>query len=100
SVAGLRGAVQPPPTFSAGTNMVECDWSPSATFTIGDDWLPGNYLIHLVGSGNEQRHIPFTVRDDQSTATFLVQSSVTTWQAYNLWGGYSLYGGTPIGRAR
>jgi hypothetical protein len=33
------------------------------------------------------------VRDDTSTAAYVIQSSVTTWQAYNLWGGYSLYYG-------
>ena len=33
------------------------------------------------------------MRDDRSTAAFVVQNSVTTWQAYNLWGGYDLYEG-------
>ena len=33
----------------------------------------------------------FVVRDDARPSTYLVQSSVTTFQAYNNWGGRSLY---------
>jgi len=33
------------------------------------------------------------VRDDTSRAAYLIQNSVTTWQAYNVWGGYDLYEG-------
>ena len=31
------------------------------------------------------------VRDDASTATYVIENAVTTWQAYNRWGGCSLY---------
>ena len=37
--------------------------------------------------------MPLTIRDDASTAAYVLQNSVTTWQAYNLWGDYSLYYG-------
>ncbi len=40
----------------------------------------------------------FVVRDDQSHADLLFQTSDTTWQAYNRYGGYSLYFGA-AGRA-
>jgi hypothetical protein len=33
------------------------------------------------------------VRDDSSTAAYVVQNSVTSWQAYNDWTGYNLYQG-------
>ena len=36
---------------------------------------------------------PLTIRDDASMASYVIQNSVTTWQAYNLWGDYSLYYG-------
>ena len=44
--------------------------------------------------------MPLTIRDDASMASYVLQNSVTTWQAYNLWGDYSLYYGPDrIGRA-
>jgi hypothetical protein len=74
-------------------NTVQCQWSPSLTVPIDKTWPPGAYLLKLVGDFGEQQYIPLCVRDDASTAAFVVQHSVTTWQAYNLWGGYSLYNG-------
>jgi hypothetical protein len=94
-VAGQR---QPPPTFTPGLNLVECHWAPSVSFTLGAGWPPGAYLLKLVGDGGQQQYVPLTVRDDASTAAYVIQNSVTTWQAYNLWGEYSLYyGATPGG---
>ena len=89
----LRGTQQPTPHFTAGVNLVECRWSPSWRVQVGDHWPPGSYLIRLEGAPDQQQYVPFVVRDDASEATYLVQSSVTTWQAYNPYGGYSLYGG-------
>jgi len=47
-------------------------------------------------------HIYFVVRDDASTSDLLLQTSDTTWQAYNRWGwGSSTYGSfDPAGPAR
>ena len=58
---------------------------------------PGLLPLKLVGNGGQQQYVPLTVRDDASTAAFVFQNSVTTWQAYNLYGDYSLYYG-PTGR--
>ncbi|MHB8681726.1 MAG: N,N-dimethylformamidase beta subunit family domain-containing protein [Acidimicrobiales bacterium] len=93
------GAVQPAPTVTPGVNTVSCKWSPSPTFKVDASWPPGAYLLKLVGDGGEQQFVPFCVRDDASVSAFLVQHSVTTWQAYNLWGGYSLYYGLVDGGA-
>jgi hypothetical protein len=87
------GTSQPPPTVTPGVNTVNCPWEPSLMLRITDRWPPGNYLLKLVGSGGEQQYIPLTVRDDTSSATYVMQNSVSCWQAYNLWGGYSLYFG-------
>src|SRR5690606_20440873 len=43
--------------------------------------------------------IPFIVRDDDGGSDILLQTSDTTWQAYNTYGGNSLYMGSPNGRA-
>jgi hypothetical protein len=87
------GVVQAASTLDPKTHMVEAPWQPSLQVAIDRTWPPGTYLLKLVGSGDEQSYIPLTVRDDHSTAAYVIQSSVTTWQAYNLWGGYSLYYG-------
>ena len=89
----VAGAVQAPATVTPVVNTVSCPWKPSLTMNVTSEWPPGNYLLKLVGSGAEQQYIPLTVRDDTSTATYVMQNSVSCWQAYNLWGGYSLYYG-------
>ncbi len=83
---------QPAPTLSAA-GTVSCPWKPTMTLSVTKDWPPGCYLLKLVGSGGEQQFVPLTVRDDTSMASYVMQNSVTTWQAYNLWGDYSLYYG-------
>jgi len=93
----VTGIEQPAPTVAAFLNMVQCPWTPSLTVPIDDSWPPGAYLLKLVGDFGEQQYIPLCVRDDASTAAFVVQHSVTTWQAHNLWGGYSLYNGLTAG---
>ena len=83
---------QPAPVVtSAGT--VSCPWTPTMMLSITTDWLPGSYLLKLVGSGGEEQFVPLTIRNDASMASYVIQNSVTTWQAYNLWGNYSLYYG-------
>jgi len=92
------GVAQPRPTRDERTNMVEATWGPSLSVTIGDDWLPGDYLFKLVSSTHAASWIPLTVRDDISHSPILINNSVTTWQAYNAWDGYDLYRG-PTGSA-
>ncbi len=93
-----RGRPQPPPVVTPGTGTVTCPWSPTTTISITKDWPPGCYLLKLVGNGGQEQFVPLTVRDDASTAAYVLQNSVTTWQAYNLYGDYSLYYG-PTARA-
>jgi hypothetical protein len=81
------------PVFTPGVNTVSCPWNPTLSVKVDATWPPGNYLLKLVGDAGQQQYIPLTVRDDTSTAAFVIQNSVSTWQAYNLWGDYSLYYG-------
>ena len=85
--------VQAAPVVTPGIGTVTCPWSPTLTLNITKDWLPGCYLLKLVGDGGEEQFVPLTIRDDASMASYVLQNSVTTWQAYNLWGSYSLYYG-------
>ncbi len=89
----VRATPQPAPTVSPGTGTVSCPWTPTLSLRIDDRWPPGCYLLKLVGSGGQEQFVPLTIRDDASTAAFVFQNSVTTWQAYNLYGDYSLYYG-------
>jgi hypothetical protein len=89
----VAAGAQPAPVVSLGIGTVTCPWSPTITLSIDDTWPPGCYLLKLVGNGGQEQYIPLTIRDDTSTAAFVLQNSVTTWQAYNLFGGYSLYYG-------
>jgi hypothetical protein len=98
----VAGRAQAAPTFTPGINMVQCQWQPSLTLKIDGTWPPGDYLLKLVGEGAggttaPQQYVPLCVRDDTSTAAYVIMNSVTTWQAYNLWGNYDLYQGTSAG---
>jgi hypothetical protein len=99
----VRGVQQSQPALASGVNTVQCNWSPTLSLKIDDAWPPGCYLLKVVGDGTNQKfppqqYVPLCIRDDQSTAAYVLQNSVTTWQAYNLWGNYSLYyGATPSG---
>ena len=95
--AEVAGGRQPPPTLMAFTNTIECHWTPSLTVPVDGQWPPGAYLLKLVGATGEQQFVPLCVRDDASRAAFVIQHSVSTWQAYNRWGGYSLYYGNRNG---
>jgi hypothetical protein len=89
----VKAGPQPPPVVTPGIGTVTCPWSPTLTVSITKEWPPGCYLLKLVGNGGEEQFVPLTVRDDTSKAAYVMQNSVTTWQAYNLYGEYSLYYG-------
>lgn len=84
--------LQPPATTDPKTLMREAPWTRSLEIEADGEWPPGMYLLKLVAPKGAT-YIPLVVRDDDSTADLLVQSSVTTWQAYNSWGGATLYAG-------
>ncbi|MFE3197735.1 DUF4082 domain-containing protein [Embleya sp. NPDC059237] len=84
------------------TGLIDCsDWTDSASWTVPADAVSGYYIAKPTrtdgSSGASQ--IPFIVRNDASHSALLMQSSDTTWQAYNAYGGNDLYTGQPVGRA-
>jgi hypothetical protein len=92
--APLTGATQPTCPLDSVTGMVHCDnWTPSLNVAITSDFLPGDYLFKLLGSGGQASYIPLTVRDPNSHAAYLVENDIYTWQAWNPWGGYDFYQG-------
>ncbi|MBV9661193.1 MAG: hypothetical protein JO337_08555, partial [Acidimicrobiales bacterium] len=90
----VTGRVQPPCPVTPGVNKVACDnWTPSLTVPITSSFVQGDYLLKLVGAGNEQSYVLLTVWDQSSTATYLVMARSLTEQGWNTYGGFSYYEG-------
>ncbi len=90
----LPARTQPTCPVTPKTNMVSCDnWRPSLTFPITNAFVQGDYLLKLVGSGQEQSYVPLTVWDPTGHGTYLLKNDVFTWQAWNPYGGYDYYVG-------
>ena len=91
SSADTPGETQPSCKVTFGINMVQCSWLPSVQFGISAAWVPGEYLLKLVGADGEQSYVPLTVWDPASHAAYVVMDGVLTDQVFNAFGGYSLY---------
>jgi hypothetical protein len=85
SFQNLPGHQQVTPVPHPQTNFLECDWEPSVSFAIPEDWTSGVYLGKLTThADSSQAYVIFIVRDDRK-ADFIFQCSDMTWQAYNRW---------------
>ena len=96
SVDGIPALRQPAPSFEPARRTFSCAWQATWTFAVDDDSLSGAYLVKvsaLIDNRPKSTYAFFVVRDIGSSARFLFQHALTTYQAYNGWGGYSLYGG-------
>jgi hypothetical protein len=96
SAASISGFSQPACPVVTKTRTVECDWKDPVQVDT-TSWPQGDYLFKLVASTGWQSYIPLTLRDDSSHSAYLVNNSVTTWQAYNTYGGRDLYEGPVAG---
>ena len=88
---------QPPCSIDGTTGLADCgNWDVSASWSTGTA-VSGIYVATLkrVDTGGVS-HIVFVVRDDARQADVVVQTSDTTWQAYNQYGGGSLYCNGPV----
>ena len=93
---------QPACLNNAATGLVDCgNWTVSASWQVPATAVSGVYFAKLVRTDGTTgaSHVYFVVRDDDGRSDMLVQTSDTTWQAYNAYGGNSLYTGQPAGRA-
>jgi hypothetical protein len=73
------------------TGLVECAWTTTFDVKVPPTWVTGQYLFKLIREDGFETYVPLIVREASRRAPFVVQASVTTWQAYNAWGGSSLY---------
>jgi Domain of unknown function (DUF4082)/Fibronectin type III domain len=93
NLAPTGPTTQPACNVTAGTGLIDCgNWSQSLSWQVPSTAVSGVYIAHLVrndtGADNQ---IIFDVRDDASHSDMVVQTSDSTWQAYNDYGGNSLY---------
>ena len=90
----LPGVNQPKPEQVGNPKVWRAPWASSLTIQTDASWPPGQYLFKLQSLDDGESYVPLVIRDDKSTSDLLMQSAVTTWQAYNAWGGASVYTGT------
>ncbi len=86
-------STQPACQTDSSSGLIDCgNWAVTRTWTVPSTAVSGVYIAHLVrnDTGGES-HITFVVRDDASHSDAVLQTSDTTWQAYNTYGGNSLY---------
>ena len=106
-----NGTIQPGALYDATRGLVDAgNWSVTDSWAVPADAVSGVYLVRLQrldASGNPiegaTNQVPFVVRNDGEHHDIVLQTSDTTWQAYNGWGGNNgavganLYG-DPSGR--
>jgi hypothetical protein len=97
SLGTFAGKNQAACLTNSTTLLVDCgNWTESASWAVPATAVSGIYLARLVRADTGgASHIAFIVRDDSSTSDLYLQTSDTTWQAYNQYGGYSVYQGSP-----
>ena len=87
--------VQPACPLTPGVNMVSCaNWTMSLTMRITKEFVQGDYLLKLTGSGGDEGYIPLTVWDPKSRAAYVIVNRTFTEAGWNSYGGYSFYAGT------
>ncbi|HZY83378.1 MAG TPA: N,N-dimethylformamidase beta subunit family domain-containing protein, partial [Gemmataceae bacterium] len=84
---------QPAPLTDQATGLIDAgNWVVSASWAVPAAAVSGLYFARLKREDTGGASgIYFVVRADDSTSDLLLQTSDSTWQAYNAWGGNSLY---------
>lgn len=91
----IRGHVQPPCPVTPPVNLVSCDnWSRALRIRITSAFVPGDYLLKLVGSGGQESYLLLTVSQPGSHAAYLVVARSMTEEGWNTYGGFDFYQGT------
>lgn len=93
TINGLVGNAQPDPITDDRGLVDAGNWSESASWLTPETAVSGVYLAKLVRDDTgDTNQIPFILREDDlradgSRSDIVLQTSDTTWQAYNGWGG-------------
>ncbi len=94
--SNITQPVQPACTLTDpdGARLLDCgNWAVTASWQVPTDAVSGIYIARPTRTvdATKASHIAFVVRDDTGRSDILVQTSDTTWQAYNPYGGYNAY---------
>jgi|GEM_PF-1299971 len=68
-----------------------CEWIPSFTVPVGDDFMPGYYQALLTEEKSQNKFEIYFIIGEKKPASIVIVAPVSTWTAYNPWGGKSLY---------
>ena len=93
NLAPTGSSAQPACQRFPASGLIDCgNWAVTRSWTVPSTAVSGVYIAHLTrnDTGGDSQII-FVVRDDADAADMVVQTSDTTWQAYNDYGGNSLY---------
>ena len=102
TVAPSKVGRQSKPCYTdSSTEIYDCGgWDVSASWDVPSSAVSGVYIARLIRTDDGgDSHIPFVVRNDGNTSEIVMQTSDSTWQAYNLAGGSEFYHGKANGRA-
>ncbi len=93
NLAPTNTAAQPACLTDASTGLIDCgNWNVSRTWAVPITAVSGVYIAHLIRTDTGgASHITFIVRDDASNAPAVLQTSDSSWVAYNTYGGNSMY---------
>ena len=81
-------------TSKDATRYVEAKWPVVTSFTVGDNWTPGFYLILAFSAFGQIENIaPLVVRSPVGSSKLVMMQSFITWEMYNSFGGRSAYFG-------
>jgi len=81
-------------TIKNATRLTEANWPVTTTFTVGNDWTPGFYLIVSFSAfGQIENAAPLVVRSPVGSSKLMMMHSFISWQMYNSFGGRSAYVG-------
>ncbi len=79
-------------TSRAATRYNEANWPVATTFTVGNNWTPGFYLIVTFSAfGQIGNAAPLVIRSPLGSSKLVIMHSFISWQMYNSFGGRSAY---------
>lgn len=82
------------------TRLIDTNWPTTLTVRVGQDWVPGFYLIVTKSpSGIIESAAPLVVHSPAGTSKLALMHSFITWNIYNSFGGASGYFGAGATKA-
>ena len=81
-------------TSKDSTRLTFAKWPTVTSFTVGNNWTPGLYLIISFSAfGQIENVAPLVVRSPVGSSKLVLMNSFLTWETYNSFGGRSGYFG-------